>query len=250
MPTVQKEIDGETVELEITSDDLPDGVLLMDEDTLDENYVDQQYHEKEIERVRNRFDSDLREEVREELKNDPDFREQVAAEHDLDEERRKEIVQEVEENRVKPIEEEATAWRRRYKREKIVSELQEREDVDPKALTSIGSAEPLAVQALADRVTIQGDSPDEAKVVMTDENGNPLPGSDGGYASVAEGIDQIADDPDFEPLFKEEEPTSGSGFGGSANGSASNGGDWDEMSTDEKIEALRENDGQHPATTE
>lgn len=246
MPTAQTEVDGETVEVEVTSDDLPDGVTIMDQDTLDENYVEKSYAEQEIERRVQNARSNARSEAKEDLKEDESFRREVAAEFDLDEEERKQVVQQVEENKVKPAQQEAEAWRRRYKREKIVSELQERDDVDPKALQAIGDAEPLAVQALASRVEIQGESPDDASVVMTDGNGNPLPGEDGGYASVAEGLDQLQDDDDFEALFVDEEPTSGSGFGG--NGTpGSTAGDWDEMSTDEKIEYLRENDGRHPA---
>lgn len=244
MPTVQTEVDGETVDVEVTSDDLPDDQVLMSKSTLDDEYVDADYHEKEIDRVKNRFDSDMRSDVRKELKEDESFRKEVAAEFDLDEEQRKEIVQQVEENKVKPAEEEAEGWRYRFKRERALSELENREDVAPKALASIGNAEPLAMQALSDRLMIQGDGPEDAKVVMTDDEGNPLPGEDGGYASVSEGLDHLKDDESYEPLFSKEQPSKGSGFNSSGTPSSSADG-WEDMSSGEVMDYVKEH-GHHP----
>lgn len=241
MPNVQTEVDGETVEVNVTSDDLPDGQTIMDESTLNDQYVDASYHEKEIERVKSRFDSDMRSDVRKELKEDESFRKEVAAEFDLGEEERKQIVQQVEEEKVEPLQEELQTWKEQTKRQKILNAAQERDDIDPKALQSVGDADPLVIQALESRVA----ETDDGRFVMTDENGNPLQGQDGGYASVSEGIDQLTDDESYDPLFAEEEPSQGSGFNSSGSPSSSAEG-WDEMSKTEKIQHLKESDGQHP----
>lgn len=240
MPTVLKEIDGEEKEVEVSSDDLPDGQVLMSKDTLNEKYVDADYHENEIERIKNRFDNDMRRDVREELKEDESFRKEVAAEVGMDEEERKKIVQEVEENKVQPLQNELQTWKQQTKREKILNAFQNRDDADPKALQSIGNADPLVVQALEDRVI----ETDDRRFVMGDGNGNPLPGEDGGYASIAEGIDQLAEDEDYQPLFREEEPSGGSGFNGSGS-PGSSASDWEEMSQREIMDYVEEH-GRHP----
>jgi hypothetical protein len=236
MPTAEVETDdGEAVTVNL-DEHVPDGQRIVSEDEV----VDREYHEKEISRVKDRFDSSMRSDVRQELKEDEAFRKEVAAEYDLDEDERKEVVQQVEEEKVEPLRSELKRYKERTKREKILGAARERGDIDPKALQSVGGADPLLLQALEDRVQ----ETDDGRFVMADENGTPLPGEDGGYASISEGLDQLSEQDEFQPLFAESEPTRGSGFEESAPGSPQPSG-WEEMSRDEVISYVEEH-GHHP----
>lgn len=241
MPTAEVETEDGAVEVDL-EDAAPDGYRVVSEDELDERYVDKEYHEREIERVQDRFDESMRSDVREELRNDEDFRKEVAADFDLDEEERKQIVQQVEENKVQPLQEELQKRKKQAKRQAVLSEAQQREDIDPKALQGVGDAEPMVLQALGSRV----EETDDGRFVVTDGNGNPLPSDDGGYAGISEGLDKLKESDDFQPLFTEPEPTSGSGFeeSGSAAPSAERAAD---MSEEELMDYVREN-GKAPGT--
>jgi hypothetical protein len=242
MPTAEVETeDGETVEVDL-NDAAPDGYRVMSDEELNERYVDKEYHEKEVQRVQDRFDSNMRSDIREELKNDEEFRQEVAAEVGMDEEERKQLVQEVEEKKVQPLKKELEKRKRQAKRQAVLSEARQREDIDPKALQQVGDADPLVLQALESRV----EEADDGRYVVTDGNGNPLPSDDGGYAGIGEGLDKLKESDDFQPLFQEPEPTSGSGFeeSGSSGPSAERAAD---MSDEELMDYVREH-GSAPGT--
>ena len=245
MPTTTIKTDNGEVEVDL-AEHVPDGYRLIGEDTLNSDYVRKDYHQRELDRVKERFGKSARQDAKEELKSDPDFRKEVAAEFELDEEQRQEIYQRVQEEEVKPAREEAQTWRERFKREKILSAAQGRDDIDPKALKSIGAAEPLVVQALAGRVEIEDDGDaSSARLVLKSEDGRPLQGKNGAYASIEEGLDELAEDESYEPLFRDEEPTSGSGFEKGGGQPSMSADDWDGMSRSEKVKYIEEH-GSHP----
>lgn len=240
MPTVEKEIDGETREIEVTSEDLGDDVMVMDRSTLNDEYVKADYHEREINRVKDRFDESATEEAKQELREDEDFIQEVLDEHGTDDERVQTLKAEKEklESKLEETESQLSSLSKRVKGQVI------REAAGEADIADQFTARPNGKMSYIERTLLDDHDVEEVdgKHVVVDENGDRLSApsdSDETFMTVS----QFLRREDFDDLRGESEPTKGSGFEDGGSGGSLSGTSWDEMSSGEKLQALREVDG-------
>lgn len=248
MPTIKKEVNDETVELEVTDEDLPSDYNLLKQNELNENYVEKDYHEKETQRIRERFENRNLDEAKRELRRDNDFIEEVLEEHGEETKRVQELQAEKE-----SLESKLEEYENKYKnldskiKSQTVREAAKNAGIDERFLEAPeDGVDPYIENVVMEKYELE--EADESKMILKEkESGERVPAptdADETFMSV----DTYLSSDKFEEYRSNTEPTSGSGFeeNGSSSSVTPSTDNWKDLGKDEKLQAIRENDGKHP----
>ena len=227
LATVEKEVDGETTEVEITQDDLPDSTRVLSEDDIGPSgeYVRKDYFEQEMQRrTSGKIDRD---EASDQLLSDEDHVQRVLEEHGTDDERVQRLQTEKEklENQLQEREEQLETFDRRD-RQQTIEQAARGAGIDKRFLKAPDGTQP-PIHAMLDGRT---ERTDDGALVPLDADGNRIPApseSDRTYATIADYFERET----WDEYREETEKTSGSGFGGSGTGKAQA---WTELSQEER----------------
>lgn len=239
LTTVEKEVDGEPTEVEISEDDLPDGTRVLSDDQIGPSgdYVRKDYFEQEMQRrTSGKID---REEASEQLLSDEDHVQRVLEEHGTDDERVQRLQTEKEklENELTEYQEKLQTFDQRD-RQQTIEQAARAADIDERFLDAPDGTRP-PIHAMLEGRT---ERTDDGDLVPLDSDGNRIPApsdEDRTYATIADYFERDA----WDDYRAEQEKTTGSGFAGSGTGRSKAWSDLSpeersEMSTTEKVKAM------------
>lgn len=249
MPTIKKEIEDDEVEIEVTDEDLPSDYKLMSGSELNDNYVEKDYHEKETERIRERFENRNLDEAKRELRQDDNFIEEVLNEHAEETKRVQELKTE-NENLQDKLEE----YENKYKnldtkiKSQTVREAAKNADIDQRFLNAPEEGvDPYIQRVVMDKYELE--EGDEGKMILKEkDSGERVPAPTDKDQTFLD-VETYFESDKFDDYRASSEPTSGSGFeenGSAQSVSTPDADNWNELSSEQKLQAVKENDGKHP----
>jgi uncharacterized protein YbcI len=225
--TVEKEIDGDTREIEVSEDELGDNVRVLPEDRIGPggDFVRTDYMESEISRrLDGKVDAD---DARQQLKEDEDFVNEILNEHGGDDERVQKLQAELEKKESALTErEEKLQQLEQRDRASTIEQAAREAGIDERFLTAPDGAN-APIHAMLDGRT---ERTDDGDIVPLDDEGNRIPApsdKDRTYATMEDFFQRES----WDEYREEQEKTSGSGFGGSGDGNSKS---WSEMSPEER----------------
>jgi hypothetical protein len=227
--TVEKEIDGDTREIEVSEDELGEDVRVLPEDRIGPggDFVRTDYMESEMSRrLDGKVDAD---DARQQLKEDEDFVNQILNEHGGDDERVQKLQTELQ-KKESALEEREEKLQRLEQRDRAstIEQAAREAGIDPRFLDAPDGAN-APIHAMLDGRT---ERTDDGDIVPLDSEGNRIPApsdSDRTYATMEDFFQRES----WDEYREEQEKTTGSGFGGSGDGNTKV---WSDMSAEEKAE--------------
>jgi len=237
--TVEKDIDGETREIEVSEDELGDDVRVLSDDQIGPggDYLRKDYFEQEMHRrTKGKIDRD---DARDELLDDDDFVNAVLDEHGTDDERVQKL--QAQNEKLKTSLSEATdkldTLQQKSERQSVEQAAREA-DIDSRFLDAPTGKAP--IHAMLDGRT---ERTDDGTLVPLDDDGNRIPAppdSDATYATLEDYFERD----EWDEYRADTPKTKGSGFGGSGSGGSQSWSDLSaeersDMSLDEKVDAIK-----------